>query len=190
MSRTLVTAALPYANGPVHIGHLAGAYLPADIYVRYLRANGEDVKFICGSDEHGVPITLRARKEGITPQEVVDKYHSIIKKVSRISGSALISITGHQKNSSRNSGGVFQKFIRQKIFTEEESEQYFDEEAQMFLADRYIVGTCPNCGNTNAYGDQCEKCGKSLSPRDLINPHSQLSGKAPVLKKQNTGICL
>lgn len=184
MSRTLVTAALPYANGPVHIGHLAGAYLPADIYVRYLRANGEDVKFICGSDEHGVPITLRARKEGITPQEVVDKYHSIIKKSFADFG---ISFDIYHRTSEKihheTAAAFFKTLYDKKIFTEEESEQYFDEEAQMFLADRYIVGTCPNCGNTNAYGDQCEKCGKSLSPRDLINPHSQLSGKAPVLKK-------
>ncbi|HRH65068.1 MAG TPA: methionine--tRNA ligase [Bacteroidia bacterium] len=184
MSRTLVTAALPYANGPVHIGHLAGAYLPADIYVRYLRANGEDVKFICGSDEHGVPITLRARKEGITPQEVVDKYHSIIKKSFADFG---ISFDIYHRTSEKihheTAAAFFKTLYEKKIFTEEESEQYFDEEAQMFLADRYIVGTCPNCGNTNAYGDQCEKCGKSLSPRDLINPHSQLSGKAPVLKK-------
>ncbi|MBK7849942.1 MAG: methionine--tRNA ligase [Bacteroidetes bacterium] len=184
MSRTLVTAALPYANGPVHIGHLAGAYLPADIYVRYLRANGEDVKFICGSDEHGVPITLRARKEGITPQEVVDKYHSIIKKSFADFG---ISFDIYHRTSEKihheTAAAFFKNLYDKKIFTEEESEQYFDEEAQMFLADRYIVGTCPNCGNTNAYGDQCEKCGKSLSPRDLINPHSQLSGKAPVLKK-------
>lgn len=184
MSRTLVTAALPYANGPVHIGHLAGAYLPADIYVRYLRANGEDVKFICGSDEHGVPITLRARKEGITPQEVVDKYHSIIKKSFADFG---ISFDIYHRTSEKihheTAAAFFKTLYDKKIFTEEESEQYFDEEAQMFLADRYIVGTCPNCGNTNAYGDQCEKCGKSLSPRDLINPHSQLSGKPPVLKK-------
>lgn len=184
MSRTLVTAALPYANGPVHIGHLAGAYLPADIYVRYLRANGDDVKFICGSDEHGVPITLRARKEGITPQEVVDKYHSIIKKSFADFG---ISFDIYHRTSEKihheTAAAFFKNLYDKKIFTEEESEQYFDEEAQMFLADRYIVGNCPNCGNTNAYGDQCEKCGKSLSPRDLINPHSQLSGKAPVLKK-------
>lgn len=184
MPRTLVTAALPYANGPVHIGHLAGAYIPSDIYVRFLRANGEDVKFICGSDEHGVPITLRARKEGITPQEVVDKYHTIIKESFAAFG---ISFDIYHRTSEKihheTAADFFSTLYDKKIFTEEESEQYYDEEAKMFLADRYIVGTCPNCGNTNAYGDQCEKCGKSLSPRELINPHSQLSGKPPVLKK-------
>ncbi|MBL0258679.1 MAG: methionine--tRNA ligase [Bacteroidetes bacterium] len=184
MPRTLVTAALPYANGPVHIGHLAGAYIPSDIYVRFLRANGEDVKFICGSDEHGVPITLRARKEGITPQEVVDKYHTIIKESFAAFG---ISFDIYHRTSEKihheTAAAFFSTLYDKKIFTEEESEQYYDEEAKMFLADRYIVGTCPNCGNTNAYGDQCEKCGKSLSPSELINPHSQLSGKPPVLKK-------
>lgn len=184
MPRTLVTAALPYANGPVHIGHLAGAYIPADIYARFLRANGEDVKFICGSDEHGVPITLRARKEGITPQEVVDKYHSIIKKSFADFG---ISFDIYHRTSEKihheTAADFFTTLYNKNIFTEEESEQYYDESAQMFLADRYIVGTCPNCSNPNAYGDQCEKCGKSLSPGDLINPHSQLSGKPPVRKK-------
>ncbi|HNP49005.1 MAG TPA: class I tRNA ligase family protein, partial [Bacteroidia bacterium] len=171
MPRTLVTAALPYANGPVHIGHLAGAYIPADIYARFLRANGEDVKFICGSDEHGVPITLRARKEGITPQEVVDKYHSIIKKSFADFG---ISFDIYHRTSEKihheTAADFFTTLYNKNIFTEEESEQYYDESAQMFLADRYIVGTCPNCSNPNAYGDQCEKCGKSLSPGDLINP--------------------
>ncbi|MBK6836898.1 MAG: methionine--tRNA ligase [Bacteroidetes bacterium] len=184
MPRTLVTAALPYTNGPVHIFHLAGAYIPSDIYVRFLRANGEDVKFICGSDEHGVPITLRARKEGITPQEVVDKYHTIIKESFAAFG---ISFDIYHRTSEKihheTAAAFFSTLYDKKIFTEEESEQYYDEEAKMFLADRYIVGTCPNCGNTNAYGDQCEKCGKSLSPSELINPHSQLSGKPPVLKK-------
>ncbi len=184
MRPTIVTSALPYANGPVHIGHLAGAYLPADIYVRFLRMIGEDVVFICGSDEHGVPITLRARKEGITPQQVVDKYHSIIKKSFSDFG---ISFDIYHRTSEKihyeTASDFFTVLNDKKIFSEEESEQYYDEEAKTFLADRYITGTCPNCGNPNAYGDQCEKCGKSLSPSDLINPHSQLSGKSPVKKK-------
>ncbi len=184
MSRYTVTAALPYANGPIHIGHLAGAYLPADIFVRYLRLKGEDVIFICGSDEHGVPITLRARKEGITPQQVVDKYHGIIKKSFADFG---ISFDIYHRTSDKihyeTASAFFTTLYDKNVFITEESEQYFDEETQMFLADRYIVGTCPNCGNSNAYGDQCEKCGTSLSPRDLINPHSQLSGKPPILKK-------
>ncbi|REJ83084.1 MAG: methionine--tRNA ligase [Bacteroidetes bacterium] len=184
MKRTLVTSALPYANGPVHIGHLAGAYLPADIYVRFLRIMGEDVKFICGSDEHGVPITLRARKEGVSPQEVVDKYHAQIKKSFEDFG---ISFDIYHRTSEKihheTASDFFKTLYKKGVFTEESSEQYYDEEAKMFLADRYITGTCPNCGNAGAYGDQCEKCGKSLSPKDLINPHSQLSGKTPVLKK-------
>ena len=184
MKRTLVTAALPYANGPVHIGHLAGAYLPSDIYVRYLRAMETDVRYICGSDEHGVPITLRARKEGITPQQVVDKYHGIIKKSFEDFG---ISFDIYHRTSSpvhhKTAADFFTTLHDKNIFTEETTEQYYDEEAKTFLADRYITGTCPNCSNPNAYGDQCEKCGKSLSPADLINPHSQLSGKAPVLRK-------
>lgn len=183
MPRHLVTAALPYANGPVHIGHLAGAYLPSDIYVRYLRANGEDVVFICGSDEHGVPITLRAKKENITPQQAVDKYHEIIKKSFADFG---VSFDIYHRTSDKlhheTAAGFFKTLYEKGEFIEEESEQYFDEEAGMFLADRYITGTCPNCSNPGAYGDQCEKCGKSLSPRELINPHSQLSGKAPVLR--------
>lgn len=184
MSRYTVTAALPYANGPVHIGHLAGAYLPADIFARYLRAKGEDVVFICGSDEHGVPITLRARKEGVSPQQIVDKYHHIIKKSFEEFG---ISFDIYHRTSEKihhqTASDFFKTLYDKNIFSEDESEQYYDEEAQMFLADRYITGTCPNCGNDNAYGDQCEKCGKSLTPRDLINPHSQLSGKPPVLRK-------
>jgi len=184
LKRYLVTSALPYANGPVHIGHLAGAYLPADIYVRYLRLKGEDVIFICGSDEHGVPITLRARKEGVTPQQVVDKYHSIIKESFKEFG---ISFDIYHRTSEKVHHETAQEFFTtlydKKVLSEDESEQYYDEEAKMFLADRYITGTCPNCGNENAYGDQCERCGKSLSPRELINPHSQLSGKTPVLKK-------
>ncbi len=184
MSRYLVTSALPYVNGPVHIGHLAGAYLPADIFVRYLRAKGEDVLFICGSDEHGVPITLRARKEGITPQQLVDKYHTIVKNSFEEFG---ISFDFYHRTSDplhhKTASDFFTTLYDKKVFVEEVSEQYFDEEANMFLADRYITGTCPNCGNPNAYGDQCERCGKSLSPKDLINPHSQLSGKPPVMKK-------
>lgn len=184
MKPTLVTAALPYANGPVHIGHLAGAYLPSDIYVRFLRMMNEDVLYICGSDEHGVPITLRARKEGITPQQVVDKYHSIIKKSFSDIG---ISFDIYHRTSEKihydTASDFFKVLYDKNIFTEKESEQYFDEEAGIFLADRYITGTCPNCSNPNAYGDQCEKCGKSLTPEDLINPHSQLSGKAPVKRK-------
>lgn len=184
MSRYLVTAALPYANGPVHIGHLAGAYLPSDIYVRFLRANEEDVVFICGSDEHGVPITLRAKKENITPQQAVDKYHEIIKRSFADFG---VSFDIYHRTSDKlhheTAAGFFKSLYEKGEFVEDESEQYFDEEAGMFLADRYITGTCPNCSNPGAYGDQCEKCGKSLSPRDLINPHSQLSGKAPVLRK-------
>jgi len=184
MSRYLVTSALPYVNGPVHIGHLAGAYLPADIFVRYLRAKGEDVVYICGSDEHGVPITLRARKEGITPQQLVDKYHAIVKSSFADFG---ISFDFYHRTSDplhhKTASDFFTTLYNKQVFVEEESEQYFDEEANMFLADRYITGTCPNCGNPNAYGDQCERCGKSLSPADLINPHSQLSGKPPIRKK-------
>ncbi len=184
MKPTLVTSALPYANGPVHIGHLAGAYLPADVYVRFLRMREEDVLFICGSDEHGVPITLRARKEGVTPQEIVDKYHSIIKKSFSDFG---ISFDIYHRTSEKihheTASAFFTVLFDKGIFSVEESEQYYDEEAKTFLADRYITGTCPNCSNPNAYGDQCEKCGKSLSPSDLINPHSQLSGKTPVKKK-------
>jgi len=182
--RYLVTAALPYANGPLHIGHIAGAYLPADIYVRYLRLKGEDVKFICGSDEHGIPITLRARNEGKTPQQVVDYYHPLIKKTFERFG---ISFDIYHRTSDKlhheTASEFFLTLNKKGEFTREESEQYYDEEARQFLADRYIEGTCPNCGNDKAYGDQCEKCGKSLSPSDLINPRSTLSGKPPVKKK-------
>ena len=181
--RYLITSALPYANGPLHIGHIAGAYLPADIYVRYLRLKGKDVKFICGSDEHGVPITLRARNEKTTPQEVVDKYHAIIKKSFEEFG---ISFDIYHRTSDKlhhkTASAFFEKLYNDGVFTEQESKQFYDESAKMFLADRYIVGTCPNCGNDDAYGDQCEKCGTSLSPRELINPRSQLSGNKPVLK--------
>ncbi len=182
--RTLVTAALPYANGPVHIGHLAGCYLPSDIYVRYLRLCGKDVKFICGSDEHGVPITIKAKKEGITPQQVVDKYHKIMGDAFKEFG---ISFDIYSRTSSKihqDTASEFFKTLYEKgSFTEQVTEQYYDEEAKQFLADRYITGTCPKCGNENAYGDQCEKCGTSLNPTDLINPKSTLSGSKPILKQ-------
>ncbi|MBC7758380.1 MAG: methionine--tRNA ligase [Phormidesmis sp. FL-bin-119] len=181
--RYTVTAALPYTNGPVHIGHLAGVYVPADIYVRYLRSSGHDVVFICGSDEHGVPITLKAKKEGITPQQVVDKYHKVIGDSFRDFG---VSFNIYHRTSSethhKTASEIFKTLYDKGVFTEEVTEQYYDENAGQFLADRYIVGTCPNCGNENAYGDQCEKCGTSLSPTELINPHSTLSGAKPVLK--------
>ena len=182
--RYTVTAALPYTNGPVHIGHLAGVYIPADIYVRYLRSNGKDVVFVCGSDEHGVPITLKARKEGISPQEVVDKYHKIIGDSFRDFG---VSFNIYHRTSSQThhdtASGFFKTLYDKGVFSEEDTEQYFDEQAGQFLADRYITGTCPNCGNDSAYGDQCEKCGTSLSPTELINPKSTLSGAKPILKK-------
>ncbi|MCQ2184917.1 MAG: methionine--tRNA ligase [Bacteroidales bacterium] len=182
--RTLVTCALPYANGPVHIGHLAGVYVPADIYVRYLRAQGKDVLFICGSDEHGVPITIKAKKEGVTPQDIVDRYHNIIKKSF---AGLRINFDIYSRTSSdihsKTASDFFRKLYDEGKFIEKESEQYYDEEAKTFLADRYIVGTCPRCGAEGAYGDQCEKCGATLSPEELINPHSALSGGALVKKK-------
>jgi methionyl-tRNA synthetase len=182
--RYLVTAALPYANGPVHIGHLAGCYLPADIYVRYLKARGKDVVFICGSDEHGVPITIKAKKEGTTPQAVVDKYHSMMQTSFADFG---IEFSYYGRTTSpvhhQTAQNFFKTLYDKGVFREEITKQYFDEEAQQFLADRYITGTCPRCGNTSAYGDQCEKCGTSLSPTDLINPKSALSGATPVLKE-------
>jgi methionyl-tRNA synthetase len=184
IKRYTVTAALPYTNGPVHIGHLAGVYLPADIYVRYLRSNKRDVKFICGSDENGVPITLKAKKEGITPQEVVDKYHRIIGDSFKEFGISFdiyhrtSSLTHHQTASD-----FFENLYDKGVFTEETTEQYYDEKAQTFLADRYITGTCPRCGNENAYGDQCENCGSTLNATDLINPRSTLSGEPPVRKE-------
>lgn len=182
--RYLITAALPYANGPVHIGHLAGCYLPADIYVRYLKAMGKDVLFICGSDEHGVPITIKAKKEGISPQQVVDKYNDIMKNAFAEFG---IEFSYYGRTSSKVHHETAQEFFKhlydKGVFKEEITQQYYDEEAKQFLADRYITGTCPRCGNTGAYGDQCEKCGTSLSPTDLINPKSALSGATPVLKE-------
>ncbi len=180
----MITAALPYANGPVHIGHLAGVYIPADVYARFQRRLGKDVAFICGSDEHGIPITIRAKKEGVTPQDIVDKYHGIIKKSFSDLG---ISFDEYSRTTSKNHYETSQDFFKvlyeKGKFTEEISEQYYDEQAGEFLADRYIVGTCPHCGNDNAYGDQCEKCGSTLSPTELINPKSMLSGNVPVLKE-------
>ncbi|MCX2738818.1 methionine--tRNA ligase [Pontibacter anaerobius] len=182
--RYTVTAALPYANGPVHIGHLAGVYLPADIYVRYLRLQNRDVKFICGSDEHGVPITIRAKKEGITPQQAVDKYHELIKQSF---ADFNISFDIYDRTSSKihaeTAAGFFKKLYEDGKFIEQTTQQYYDEKAQQFLADRYIVGTCPKCGNENAYGDQCEACGTSLNATDLINPKSTLSGAVPVMRE-------
>ena len=179
--RYTVTAALPYANGPVHIGHLAGCFIPADIYARFLRLSGKDVHFICGSDEHGVPITLKARDLGVTPQEVVDKYHKMMKQSFLDFG---ITFDHYSRTSSDIHRETAQEFFtvlyNKNEFSEKVTDQYYDEQEKTFLADRYIVGTCPNCGNENAYGDQCEKCGKSLSPADLINPMSKLSGNAPV----------
>ena len=181
--RHLVTSALPYANGPVHIGHLAGVYVPADIYVRYLRLKGEEVLFIGGSDEHGVPITIKAKKEGCTPQDIVDKYHNIIKDSFEGLG---ISFDVYSRTSSKihhkTAAAFFEKLYKDGKFVEKESEQYFDVEANTFLADRYIVGTCPKCGAEGAYGDQCEKCGSTLSPDELINPKSAISGGELVKK--------
>ena len=182
--RYLITAALPYANGPVHIGHMAGVYIPADIYVRYQRAQKRDVKFICGSDEHGVPITIRAMKEGVTPQQIVDKYHAIIKESFEQMG---ISFDIYSRTSNKihheTSAAFFKKMYDDGLFEEKETEQYYDEKTKTFLADRYITGTCPVCSNPNAYGDQCERCGSTLSPEQLINPRSTLSDAVPVKKK-------
>lgn len=182
--RTTVTAALPYANGGVHIGHLAGVYVPADIYVRYLRLKKQDVIFIGGSDEHGVPITLRAKKEDVTPQDVCDRYHKMIKDSFEEFG---ISFDIYSRTTSEThnkfASDFFRKLYEDGKLIEKESDQYYDEEAHQFLADRYIMGTCPHCGNPNAYGDQCEKCGSDLSPMELINPHSTISGSKPVVKK-------
>ncbi|MCC5946710.1 MAG: methionine--tRNA ligase [Bernardetiaceae bacterium] len=182
--RTLVTAALPYANGPLHIGHLAGAYLPADIYVRYLRLKGEDVVFVCGSDEHGAAITLRAKKEGISPREIIDKYHSINQKSFEDFG---ISFDIYHRTSDpvhiETSQAVFKKLHENDKFIEKTTEQFYDTEHNMFLADRYVMGTCPKCGYDSAYGDQCENCGTSLNPTELINPKSVLSNKTPELRE-------
>lgn len=181
--RYLVTSALPYANGPIHIGHLAGVYVPSDIYTRYLRLKDADVISVCGSDEHGVPITLKARKEGISPQEVVDRYHALNKKAFEDFGIAFdIYSRTSNKIHYETASDFFRKLYDKGEFAEKSTEQYYDEEAGCFLADRYITGTCPHCGNSNAYGDQCEKCGTSLSPNELINPHSTVSGSKPVLR--------
>lgn len=182
--RYLITSALPYANGPVHIGHLAGVYIPSDIYARYLRLKGEDVISVCGSDEHGVPITIKARQMGITPQEVVDKYNAIIKDSFMRFG---MSFDIYSRTSSKVHHETASEFFRSLYdkgeFVEKTTEQYYDEEAKTFLADRYIMGTCPHCSNENAYGDQCEKCGTTLNATDLINPRSTVSGSKPVLKE-------
>lgn len=181
--RTLITAALPYANGPIHIGHLAGCYIPADIYARYLRAQKKDVKFVGGSDEHGVPITIRAMKEGVTPQDVVDKYHAEIKEsMAQMGISFDIYSRTSNKTHHETAAGFFKTLYDKGLFEERESEQFYDEKTNTFLADRYITGTCPVCGNPNAYGDQCEKCGSTLSPEQLINPRSTLSDAIPVKK--------
>ena len=182
--RTLVTTALPYANGPVHIGHLAGVYVPADIYTRYLRLKGEDVIMIGGSDEHGVPITIKAKAEGVTPQDIVDRYHNIIKKSFEEFG---ISFDIYSRTTSeihsQMASDFFRKLYDKGEFIEKTSMQYYDEEANQFLADRYITGTCPHCGNERAYGDQCEACGTSLNATDLINPKSAITGNKPVLRE-------
>ena len=182
--RYLITSALPYANGPVHIGHLAGVYVPSDIYTRYLRLKGYDVISVCGSDEHGVPITIKARKEGITPQQVVDRYHEIIEKSFRRLG---MSFDIYSRTSSPThrvtASDFFRKLYDEGKFIEQTSEQFYDEEAQTFLADRYIVGECPHCHNEKAYGDQCEKCGSTLSSNELINPRSAVSGAVPVKRE-------
>jgi|BioPla2DNA2_1021312.scaffolds.fasta_scaffold00062_45 methionyl-tRNA synthetase len=182
--RTLVTSALPYANGPVHIGHLAGVYVPADIYARYLRLKGEETLFIGGSDEHGIPITLKARAEGVSPQDIVDRYHELNKQSFEAFG---ISFDIYSRTTSdihqRVASDFFRTLYDKGEFTEKVSEQYYDEEAKQFLADRYIVGSCPHCGNEKAYGDQCEQCGTALSPDELINPRSTLSGSQPVKRK-------
>lgn len=182
--RTLITSALPYANGPVHIGHLAGVYVPADIYARYLRMKGEEVLFIGGSDEHGVPITIKAKKEGVTPQDIVDRYHNIIKEAFAELG---VSFDVYGRTSSethrRTASDFFRRLYEKGEFIEKTSEQLYDEQAGQFLADRYVTGTCPHCGNEHAYGDQCEQCGTSLNATDLINPKSAITGNTPVLRE-------
>ena len=181
--RYLITSALPYASGPVHIGHLAGVYIPSDIYTRYLREKGVEVISVCGSDEHGVPITIKARQENTTPQAVVDKYNSIIKDSFEKFG---ISFDIYSRTTSKvhyqTASEFFRNLYDKGVFIEKTTEQYYDEEVKQFLADRYITGTCPHCSNDRAYGDQCEKCGTSLNPTDLIDPKSTLSGSKPVLK--------
>ena len=182
--RTLITAALPYANGPVHIGHLAGVYIPSDIYARYLRLRGEEVLFVCGSDEHGVPIAIKAKKEGVTPQDIVDRYDGIIRQSFADFG-ITFDIYGRTTSPTHRelASSIFLTIYDKGGFIEEESEQYYDPEAKQFLADRYITGTCPRCQNERAYGDQCESCGSTLNPTDLIHPKSAISGATPELRK-------
>ncbi|MDR0195191.1 MAG: class I tRNA ligase family protein, partial [Myroides sp.] len=181
--RYTITAALPYTNGPIHIGHLAGVYVPADIYARFLRLQGKDVAFICGSDEHGVAISMKAKKEGITPQQVIDKYNGIIKQSFMDFG---ISLDNYSRTSSsihhQTASEFFKKLYNEGKFIEEVTEQLYDEKADQFLADRFVTGTCPKCANEEAYGDQCEKCGTSLNATDLINPKSTITGTKPILK--------
>ncbi|MCA1746293.1 MAG: methionine--tRNA ligase, partial [Bacteroidales bacterium] len=182
--RYLITSALPYANGPLHLGHLAGVYVPSDIYTRYQRLRGTDIIHVCGSDEHGVPITLKARNEGVSPQDIVDRYHSINKKAFEDFGIAFdIYSRTSNKVHHETASEIFKKLLDEGKLLEMTSEQYFDAEANTFLADRYITGTCPHCNNPGAYGDQCEQCGTSLSPADLIDPTSRLSGCKPELKE-------
>ena len=181
--RYTVTSALPYANGPLHIGHIAGAYLPADIYVRYLKRKGHDVVFICGSDEHGAAITLQAKKDGVTPQEIVDRYHNLNKKSFKDFG---IDFTIYHRTTEKIHHQTAQDFFnvleKKDVFVKKESKQYYDEKANQFLADRYIIGECPKCNFDEAYGDQCEKCGSDLSPDELVNPRSAISGNTPIKK--------
>jgi len=182
--RYTITAALPYTNGPIHIGHLAGVYVPADIYARYLRMKGADVAYICGSDEHGVAISMKARKEGVSPQQIIDKYHKLIEKSFADFG---ISFDHYGRTSSpthhQTASAFFKKLYEEGKFVEQTTQQLFDSEAQQFLADRFVTGTCPKCDNPEAYGDQCEKCGSTLNATDLIQPKSTLSGATPVLKE-------
>ena len=182
--KILVTSALPYANGPIHLGHLSGAYLPADIYVRYNRLKGNDILYICGSDEHGVPITITADKEGITPKQVIDRYHEINKKAFDQFGMSFdiysrTSIETHHKTAQT----FFKSYYDQGILVEKKTMQFFDEKAKMFLPDRYVEGTCPNCGYEEARSDECERCGSLYEPNDLRNPKSKITGETPVLKE-------
>ena len=181
--RYTITAALPYTNGPIHIGHLAGVYVPSDIYSRYLRLQGRDVLFVCGSDEHGVAISMKAKKEGVTPQEVIDKYDGIIRKSFSDFG---ISFDNYSRTSAKIHHDTASEFFRtlhdKGDFIEEVTEQLYDAKADQFLADRFVVGTCPRCGNEEAYGDQCEKCGSTLNATDLINPKSTITGETPIMK--------
>ena len=182
--RHLITCALPYANGPVHIGHIAGCFLPSDIYNRYLRMQGKDVLFVCGTDEHGVPITLKAKNEGKTPQQVVDDNHTIIAQALKDFGINFDTFSRTTNVLHTETAQDFFKNLYDKgVFIEETTEQMYDEEAKQFLADRYVVGTCPNCGYENAYGDQCESCGRASNPSELINPRSALTGNNPILKE-------